>query len=63
MPEHFSKATIEAKFWCAKCHRPTMHYVSDGRRGSCQECMQQRDAEKEARDKIPARPKQGDLFG
>lgn len=39
MPEHFNKATVQAKFWCAKCNGPTMHYVSDGRRGGCHVCI------------------------
>lgn len=39
MPEHFTKSTIEAKFWCKKCGCPTMHFVNGGRRGSCQECI------------------------
>ena len=39
MPEHFTKNTVEAKFWCNVCREPTMHYVSGGRRGSCQVCI------------------------
>ena len=39
MPHHFTKSTVEAKFWCKPCGGPTMHYVNDGRRGSCQECI------------------------
>ncbi len=35
MPEHFTKATVEATFWCAKCGKPTPHTVVDGRRGAC----------------------------
>jgi hypothetical protein len=44
MPEHFTKATTEAKFWCAKCYKPTMHRVSDGRRGACLECLKRLEA-------------------
>jgi hypothetical protein len=63
MPEHFNKATVEAKFWCKVCRKPTMHYVHDGRRGGCHECIARREAEKEQREAQPAQPKQGDLFG
>ena len=64
MPEHFSKSTVEAKFWCKPCGKPTMHYVSDGRRGGCKECIARREAEKEARDATPPPEpsRQGDLF-
>lgn len=39
MPEHFTKSTVEASFWCNKCHQPTMHSVHDGRRGACLVCL------------------------
>ena len=39
MPEHFTHTTVEASFWCAKCGKPTMHYVASGRRGSCKACI------------------------
>jgi len=41
MPEHFTKNTIEASFWCSKCGKATMHRVDDGRRGPCLFCMNQ----------------------
>ena len=54
MPEHFTKSTFEAKFWCAKCYAATMHNVADGRRGSCQVCIKKREEENEARKaKVP----------
>lgn len=59
MPEHFSKSTVEAKFWCAKCGMPTMHYVHDGRRGGCQECIRRL----EAAPKVAPPAEQGFLFG
>lgn len=58
MPEHFTKSTIEAKFWCAKCRTPTMHYVNDGRRGGCQECIKRL----EALPKVKPPAKQESLF-
>lgn len=66
MPEHFTKGTVEAKFWCAKCSKPTMHHVNDGRRGSCQECIKRRQAEAKVRPEAeqsgPSDPVQGGLF-
>lgn len=53
MPEHFNKQTVEAKFWCAKCHKPTMHYVFDGRRGGCQECIKNQERKPEANPAPP----------
>jgi len=60
MPEHFSKATVEANFWCNVCRKPTMHYVFDGRRGGCQACIKRR--EDEAKVRPPAPAKQESLF-
>jgi hypothetical protein len=53
MPEHFTKSTVEAKFWCAKCGAPTMHFVNDGRRGSCQACLKRLEDEAK-KPKAPA---------
>ena len=39
MPEHYTKSTVEARVWCAKCHAFTMHQVNSGRRGPCQVCI------------------------
>jgi hypothetical protein len=39
MPEHFTKTTLEASFWCNKCGKATMHRVDGGRRGPCFVCM------------------------
>jgi len=40
MPEHFTKNTISATFWCNKCGKATMHRVDDRRRGPCMVCME-----------------------
>jgi hypothetical protein len=59
MPEHFTKSVMQAKFRCAKCNKDTMHYVHDGRRGGCMECI----AKQEAKPKPPPPPaKQESLF-
>lgn len=40
MPEHFTKRTVMARFWCLKCGQPTMHRVDSGRRGPCLVCLE-----------------------
>jgi hypothetical protein len=60
-PEHFTKATVAASFWCAKCAKPTFHRVDNGRRGPCHECMQKLEAER-LKPKPPPPAQQEDLF-
>jgi hypothetical protein len=38
MPEHFTRNTLTASVWCAKCGRLTEHRIDGGRRGPCLEC-------------------------
>lgn len=45
-PEHFTHNTIEASFWCNVCHKPTMHNVASGRRGSCLDCIKRLDEQR-----------------
>jgi hypothetical protein len=61
--QHFTKATVQARVWCNVCSRQTVHLVFDGRRGSCTECIAKREAEKVARDAVPAAAEQMGLFG
>lgn len=39
MPEHFTKLTVSATYWCHKCGKATEHRVDKGRRGPCIPCM------------------------
>jgi hypothetical protein len=59
MPHHFTKLTVEATFWCAKCGTSTLHRVDGGRRGPCLKCI-----EKLSQPKPPAlrTPEQLKLF-
>lgn len=43
MPEHFTKNTLMAKFWCNPCGKETLHNVNDGRRGTCLDCLKKRE--------------------
>jgi hypothetical protein len=52
-PEHFTKNTISANFWCNKCAKPTLHRVDDRRRGPCLACMAKLEAERQpAKEKL-----------
>jgi len=64
MPHHFTKGTVTATCWCKPCGKPTVHYVFDGRRGGCQECIARRDQEHAQREaeKRPPAAEQGKLF-
>jgi hypothetical protein len=60
MPEHFTRNTVEASFWCSKCAKMTMHRVDGVKRGPCLVCM-----ERLATSPAPKKPKaveQGALF-
>lgn len=39
MPEHFTKSTIEASYWCARHGKETRHRIDNGRRGPCLLCI------------------------
>ena len=59
MAEHFSKATVQAKVWCKRCGKATMHSVWDGRRGSCFKCSSRPTS---TARKAPASERTGNLF-
>jgi len=39
MPEHFTRNTVSASYWCNKCGKATQHRVDGGRRGPCFACI------------------------
>jgi hypothetical protein len=57
MAEHYTKATVEARVWCLKCNRATMHRIDSGQRGPCLECLQ-----RPAEPKKEPTPITGNLF-
>jgi hypothetical protein len=61
MPEHFTKRTIEASYWCLKCGGPTMHRVDTGRRGPCLACLAKLSSSGPVKKVEPAA--QRELFG
>jgi hypothetical protein len=58
MPEHYTKGTVSATFWCRKCWKATLHAVHDGRRGRCYDCTEKMDEESRARAAAPAPTRQ-----
>lgn len=50
MTEHFTRSTVEASHWCAKCQKRTMHRVDadaqQGRLGPCLECIAKLDGKR-----------------
>jgi hypothetical protein len=63
MPEHYTKNTVSATFWCKPCGKPTEHLVQGGKRGACKVCLAKLDAEKAAREAEPPRPAQAQQIG
>jgi hypothetical protein len=61
MPEHFTRNTVSATFWCSKCGKATMHRVDDRRRGPCFVCMERAPALPVTPQPAPA--EQVSLFG
>jgi hypothetical protein len=45
MSEHFTKNTVEARLWCRKCYKLTMHRIDAGRKGPCLDCIARGEAE------------------
>jgi len=62
MTQHFTRNTVSASLWCAKCRAMTQHRIDGVRKGPCLKCIERR--EKEHAEKAPSAPvpKQGDLF-
>jgi hypothetical protein len=63
MPHHFTKATVEASFWCNPCARDTMHRVDDGRRGPCLVCLEKLECQMDLPGMEVKEPVQEVLFG
>jgi len=39
MSEHFTRNTVSAALYCAKCKKQTQHRVDGVRKGPCLECV------------------------
>jgi ribosomal protein L44E len=61
MPQHFTRSTISAEFYCPTCRKPTQHRIDDRRKGPCLECIARLETKHSALSKrVPE--KQGQLF-
>lgn len=65
MPEHFTRSTVSAAFWCGKCQKSTQHRIDDRRKGPCLECMARLESQQDSRTPCAPIPtgRQGELFG
>ena len=63
MTQHFTRSTISAAFYCAKCGKATQHRIDDRRKGLCLECIAKLTVQ-HAQNEIDHRraAKQGSLF-
>ena len=61
MPEHFTRATVSAAFYCPKCLRVTQHRIDDRRKGPCLDCIARLELAHQAAPKVE-QEKQRDLF-
>lgn len=65
MPEHFTRNTVSAAFYCSKCNKVTQHRICDRRKGPCLECIDKLEKlhqESLTKAAAPKPPEQGDLF-
>jgi hypothetical protein len=61
MAQHFTRNTVSADAWCAKCQRNTQHRIDDRRIGPCLECIDRLEKQYNEAPKVEPE-KQGDLF-
>lgn len=47
MAQHFTRSTVSASAWCAKCQKQTQHRVDDRRIGPCLDCLERQNQEHE----------------
>ncbi len=59
MKHFFTKSTVEAKIWCVKCGRETMHKIDGGRPIYCAVCMEKL---LQSKKEIAQKAEQGNLF-
>jgi hypothetical protein len=63
MTQHFTRSTISAECYCAKCGKPTQHRIDGVRKGPCLECIARLTVEHEELEIARRREaRQGDLF-
>ena len=58
MAKHFTRNTVSAEAWCAKCEKRTQHRVDGVKLGPCLECIAQLEKLYEAHEKFEQELKQ-----
>jgi hypothetical protein len=62
MPEHFTRNTVSAEFWCGKCQKRTQHRIDDKRKGPCLNCIAKLNAQHETKIAEAEYERQRELF-
>ena len=65
MAQHYTRRTVSASAWCAKCQKHTQHRIDDRRVGPCLNCIERltaAHAENEIEQRRAAKHEQGSLF-
>ena len=64
MTQHFTRNTVSASLWCAKCQKPTQHRIDGVKKGPCLECIARLEVEHDLRTPLAPIPtgRQGELF-
>ena len=60
MTQHFTRNTVSAALWCAKCRKQTQHRIDGVRKGPCLECIAR--LETQHQEGRPDKVEQGSLF-
>jgi hypothetical protein len=62
MTQHFTRNTVSAALWCAKCQKQTQHRIDGVRRGPCLDCITRLEGE-HAKHPAKDEAEQQSLFG
>jgi hypothetical protein len=61
MTQHFTRNTVSAALYCAKCKKETQHRIDGVRKGPCLECIARLESQHNQVGKV-AEEKQKSLF-
>jgi ribosomal protein L44E len=62
MSEHYTRNTVSASAWCAKCKKFTQHRIDGVRKGPCLECIARLDKQHAELPTKPEVERQRELF-
>lgn len=62
MAEHYTRSTVSAEAWCAKCGKRTQHRIDGVRKGPCLDCIAKLEKQHDDASVKPEEEKQKELF-